>query len=72
MVTTAQELFNDERLTDNGKLFLKTVYELSRCQGCYSRMWRDICDMSAENIITACSELPTFKDSLDVVMFIEG
>lgn len=70
-ITSATKLLNDERLTDNGKLFLKTVYGLSSCQGFYGRMWRNICEMPVENIITACGELPTFKDSVDVVMFIE-
>lgn len=55
----------------NYNLFYNTIKSLSYSQGSYGRLLRDIDSLSEEDKQNLVDELPTFKDKLDVVLFIE-
>ena len=55
----------------NYNLFYNTIKSLSYSQGSYSRLLREIDNLSKEDKQKLASQLPTFKDKLDVISFIE-
>ena len=72
--------YKNEKLVQNTKSFrmiLETAKGLRHSQGFYSRLYRDLMEdikYNKENISDFLnnSELPKFKDSLDVIMYLEG
>ena len=72
--------YKNEKLVQNSKSFrmiLNTVKELRYSQGFYSRLYNDLMEdikYNKENISDFLnnSELPKFKDTLDIVMYLEG
>lgn len=59
----------------NYEMLLKTVNSLKYSQGFYSRLARDINEMSDEErkqLEQNINSLPQFKDEVDVVLFLEG
>lgn len=72
--------YKNEKLVQNAKSFrmiLETAKGLSRSQGFYGRLYASLMEdikYNKENISNFLnnSELPKFKDSLDVVMYLEG
>lgn len=72
--------YKNEKLVQNAKSFrmiLDTVTLLRHSQGFYSRFYNDLMKnikYNKENISDFLnnSELPKFKDTLDVVMYLEG
>ena len=61
-------------MKSNFELFLDTVNTFKYSQGFYSRMARDIAKWSDDQRAEAkeyFNGLPQFKDTLDVVMFLE-
>lgn len=72
--------YKNEKLVQNAKSFrmmLDTVKSLRHSQGFYSRLYEALIDKienNREDLVDFLnnSELPKFKDSLDVVMYLEG
>ena len=72
--------YKNEKLVQNAKSFrmiLETAKGLRYSQGFYSRLYNELMEdikYNKENISDFLnnSELPKFKDSLDVVMYLEG
>ena len=72
--------YKNEKLVQNAKSFrmvFETVKGLRHSQGFYSRLYNDLMEdikYNKENISNFLnnSKLPKFKDSLDVVMYLEG
>ena len=65
---------NTQQLT-NYEMFLKTVNSLRYSQGFYSRLARDLEEMSdedRENLKNEINSQPKFKNAVDVVLFLEG
>ena len=56
------------------RLYVQTIYDLRNSQGFYSRIYDALCEtdehMIDELIKVLCKE--DFKDTLDVVMWLEG
>ena len=72
--------YKNEKLVQNAKSFrmvLNTINSLKHSQGFYSRLYADLMEditYNKENISDFLnnSELPKFKDTLDVIMYLEG
>lgn len=65
---------NVQQLT-NYEMFLKTVNTLRYSQGFYSRLARDLEEMSdedRENLKNEINSQPQFNNEVDVVLFLEG
>lgn len=65
---------NTKQLT-NYEMFLKTVNSLRYSQGFYSRLARDLEEMSdedRENLKNEINSQPQFNNEVDVVLFLEG
>lgn len=65
---------NAQQLT-NYEMFLKTVNTLRYSQGFYSRLARDLEEMSdedRENLKNEINSQPQFNNEVDVVLFLEG
>lgn len=65
---------NTKQLT-NYEMFLKTVNSLRYSQGFYSRLARDLEEMSdedRENLKDEINSQPQFNNEVDVVLFLEG
>lgn len=65
---------NVQQLT-NYEMFLKTVNTLRYSQGFYSRLARDLEEMSdedRENLKNEINSQPRFNNEVDVVLFLEG
>lgn len=65
---------NTQQLT-NYEMFLKTVNTLRYSQGFYSRLARDLEEMSdedRENLKNEINSQPQFNNEVDVVLFLEG
>lgn len=72
--------YKNEKLVQNAKSFrmiVNTIKDLRYSQGFYSRLYASLMEdikYNKEDISNFLnnSELPKFKDSLDVVMYLEG
>ena len=72
--------YKNEKLVQNAKSFrmvLNTIKELRYSQGFYGRLYASLMEdikYNKEELVDYLnnSELPKFKDSLDVVMYLEG
>ena len=72
--------YKNEKLVQNTKSFrmiLNTIEDLRHSQGFYGRLYASLMEdikYNKENISDFLnnSELPKFKDSLDVIMYLEG
>ena len=72
--------YKNEKLVQNAKSFrmiVNTIKDLKHSQGFYSRLYASLMEdikYNKENIsdLLNNSELPKFKDSLDVIMYLEG
>ena len=72
--------YKNEKLVQNAKSFrmiLETIKDLRHSQGFYTRLYADLMEdikYNKENISDFLNngELPKFKDSLDVIMYLEG
>lgn len=65
---------NTQQLT-NYEMFLKVVNSLRYSQGFYSRLARDLEEMSEEdreNLKNEINSQPQFNNEVDVVLFLEG
>ena len=56
------------------RLYIQTIYDLRNSQGFYSRIYDALCDTDKDTIDelikVLCKE--DFKDTLDVIMWLEG
>lgn len=55
---------------------LKVIEELSHSQGFYSRLYRELIDLKENNIedynnVMNALELENFKDSVDLILYLE-
>lgn len=72
--------YKNEKLVQNAKSFrmvFDTIKGLRHSQGFYGRLYNDLMeqikyDKEGLSDFLNNSELPKFKDSLDVVMYLEG
>ena len=72
--------YKNEKLVQNAKSFrmiFNTIKDLRYSQGFYGRVYSDLMeDIKYNKEGLACylnnTELPKFKDSLDVIMYLEG
>ena len=72
--------YKNEKLVQNAKSFrmvLNTIKELRYSQGFYGRLYASLMEdikYNKENISDFLnnSEVPKFRDSLDVIMYLEG
>lgn len=72
--------YKNEELVQNAKSFrmiLNTIKDLRHSQGFYSRLYNNIMEDITYNkeglaYYLNNTELPRFKDSLDVIMYLEG
>lgn len=72
--------YKNEKLVHNAKSFrmmYETIKSLRHSQGFYSRLYNDLMEnikYDKEGLVDCLnnSELPKFKDTLDVVMYLEG
>ena len=61
----------NETKKQNYELFYNTIKSLSYSQGCYGRMLREIDNLSEHDLNELITQLPDFKEPVDVVIFIE-
>lgn len=72
--------YKNEKLVQNAKSFrmiVNTIKDLRYSQGFYGRLYASLMEdikYNKENVsyFLNNSELPKFKDSLDVIMYLEG
>ena len=55
----------------NYELFYNTIKYLSDSLGSYGRILREIDNLSEHDLNELITQLPDFKDAVDVVLFIE-
>ena len=56
---------------DNYNLFYNTIKSLASSQGFYSRLAQQIDEFNDDTIENIKNDLPIFKDTLDVILFLE-
>ena len=56
----------------NFEFFVNTVKSLALLQGFYGRVLRQLFELESEELERLKSNLPQFKDSLDVIFFLES
>ena len=61
----------EQKQLDNYKLLFNTVEMLSNSQGYYGRLLNSLINMNEDERLELINNLPTFNDSLDVVMWLE-
>ena len=61
----------NETKKQNYELFYNTIKSLSYSQGSYGRILRDIDSLSEHDLNELITQLPDFRDAVDVVLFIE-
>ena len=71
MTNINTEVNMDETKKRNYELFYNTIKSLSYSQGSYGRILREIDALSEHDLNELITQLPDFKDAIDVVLFIE-
>ena len=61
----------NETKKQNYELFYNTIKSLSYSQGSYGRILREIDNLSEYDLNELITQLPDFKEPVDVVLFIE-
>lgn len=61
----------EQKQRDNYELLFSTIKNLSTSQGFYGRLFQQLINMSEKEQRELISELPTFNNSVDVVMWLE-
>ena len=56
---------------DNYNFFYNTIKSLASSQGFYSRLAQQIDEFDSDTIENIKNDLPIFKDSVGVIMFLE-
>lgn len=61
----------EQKKRNNYELLFSTVKMLSNSQGYYGRLLKQLINMTEEGRLELINNLPTFNDTLDVVMWLE-
>ena len=56
----------------NFEFFVNTIRGLAHSQGFYGRILERLMEMDSEEIESLKADLPQFKDSLDIVFYLES
>lgn len=61
----------EQKKRNNYELLFNTVRSLSNSQGYYGRLLNALINMNEDERLELINNLPTFNDTLDVVMWLE-
>lgn len=61
----------EQKKRNNYELLFNTVKSLSNSQGFYGGLLNDLINMNEDEQLELINNLPTFNDSLDVIMWLE-
>ena len=61
----------EQKQRNNYELLFNTVKSLSNSQGFYGRLLNTLINMDEDERLELINNLPTFNDTLDVVMWLE-
>ena len=61
----------EQKKRKNYELFYNTIKSLSYSQGSYGRFLNTLINMDEDERLELINSLPTFNDTLDVVMWLE-
>ena len=61
----------EQNKQNNYELFYNTIKSLSYSQGSYGRLLNSLTNMNEDERLELINNLPTFKDAVDVVMWLE-
>ena len=61
----------EQKKRNNYELLFSTIKSLSHSQGYYGRLLNSLVNMNEDERLELINNLPTFKDTLDVVMWLE-
>lgn len=61
----------EQKQRNNYELLFNTVKSLSNSQGYYGRLLNRLINMNEDERLELINNLPTFKDAVDVVMWLE-
>ncbi len=61
----------EQKKQNNYELLFSTVKSLSNSQGYYGRLLNSLINMNEDELLELINDLPTFKDTVDVVMWLE-
>lgn len=62
---------SEQKKRNNYELLFSTVKSLSNSQGFYGRLLNSLVNMDEDERLELINSLPTFNDSVDVVMWLE-
>ena len=61
----------EQKKRNNYELLFNTVKSLSNSQGYYGRLLNTLINMNEDERLELINNLPTFKDTVDVIMWLE-
>ena len=61
----------EQKQRNNYELFFNTVKSLSNSQGYYERLLNSLINMNEDERLELINNLPTFNDTVDVIMWLE-
>ena len=61
----------EQKQRNNYELFFNTIKSLSYSQGSYGRLLNTLINMDEDERLDLINNLPTFNDTVDVVMWLE-
>ena len=61
----------EQRKRNNYELLFSTIKSLSNSQGYYGRLLDNLINMDEDERLELINNLPTFNDTVDVVMWLE-
>ena len=61
----------EQKKRNNYELLFSTIKSLSNSQGYYERLFNSLINMNEDERLELINSLPTFKDTVDVVMWLE-
>lgn len=61
----------EQKKRTNYELFFSTIKDLSKSQGFYSRLHNELMNLEEDRRLKLINQLPDFKDSLDVIFWLE-
>ena len=61
----------EQKKRNNYELLFRTVKSLSNSQGYYGRLLNNLINMNEDKRLELINNLPTFNDTVDVIMWLE-
>ena len=61
----------EQKKQNNYELFFNTIKTLSNSQGHYERLFNSLINMNKDERLELINNLPSFNDTLDVIMWLE-